>query len=106
MANKSDGNKVADAVALIEREYMDVSELQKTLNLKSYQYARQMLVQDRYGLGSTSIECMGRKLVSREAVAKALQIREEHRLEASRKEASEPLDELIDEAFDEQVAAA
>ncbi len=66
---------VREAVKLIEENYMNVSEMQDVLKLKSYQYARQFIQTNRYGLGNSTIECMGRTLVSRKAVEEALKVR-------------------------------
>jgi hypothetical protein len=56
----------------IESEYMTVAQMRDAMHLKSYQYARQMIVTNRYGLGDATIEVMGRRLVNRAAVTAAV----------------------------------
>jgi hypothetical protein len=83
----SKSDNISAAVKLIETEYMDVAEMRDTLHLKSYQYARQFVVTNRYGLGASSIEVMGRTFVSRAAVKSALETRKARQAEASKADA-------------------
>jgi hypothetical protein len=71
--------EVKEAVKLIEAGYMDVSEMRDKMGLKSYQYARQMIVQNRYKLGDSTIELLGRTFVSRQVVAQAIKTRAERK---------------------------
>ncbi|MCK9570575.1 hypothetical protein M0R72_16625 [Candidatus Pacearchaeota archaeon] len=66
-----------NAVELIEANFMDVKTMQKELGITSYQYARTLIVEDRFGLGSSATSLFGRTLVHRQAVAAAKSAREE-----------------------------
>ncbi len=71
--NKLTNDQIKQAIDQLENDYMSVSELRDTLKLKTYQYARQIVVTGRYKL--ETIEAFGRTYVSRASVAKAIEIR-------------------------------
>lgn len=82
--------EVQSAVALLEKEYMSISELKDALDLSSYQYARQMVQNDMYGLSATSIEAFGRTYVSRAAVNQAIATRADNKAKKQQVEEPEP----------------
>lgn len=65
------------AIALVEENFVDVATMQKELGITSYQYARTLVVEDRFGLGSNATTLFGRNLVHKQAVAAAKAAREE-----------------------------
>jgi hypothetical protein len=70
-----------EAADRLANRFMSVSEVQKALGVGTYQYARQMIFTNRYGLGDATIEIAGRTYVSREAVNAAVKIRAERKAE-------------------------
>jgi hypothetical protein len=76
-----DSNKKNLTIADAEAKYMSVSEFQHTLKLGTYQYARQIVVTGRYNLDTITI--FDRTYISRESVAKAIEIRKHTKEEAA-----------------------
>ncbi len=73
--NNVDKSKMS--IEEFESKFMSMSEFQKSLNLSTYQYGRQIVQTGRYNL--ETIEVMGRTYVSRESVKRAIETRKHNK---------------------------
>jgi hypothetical protein len=67
------------ALKAIEGGFVDIAGMQEQMGIGSYQYARTLVVEDRFGLGTNSVTLFGRTLVSTKAIEAAKKMRSDRK---------------------------